>query len=179
MTGPRRVGASHRGTVRCGVGVFLAHAAYRGRRLIDRRLYPPASWTDDRDRCRRAGIEDSTGFETKVVIAEAMVRRAIEEKVPFGWVTADVAYGFSKGWRYELEQADIDAAGALAGDPCELAQRRSVLRGPTPRPGPAISPVVTQTPSWTSPSRPRPETADALGHGRAGTTWDTERRSRS
>lgn len=40
-------------------------------------------------------------------MAKAMVRRAIAEKIPFGWVTADAAYGFSKGRRFELEQADV------------------------------------------------------------------------
>ena len=78
------------------IGVFLAYATGRGRTLIDRRLYLPTSWTDDRERCRRAGIDDSVAFETKVAMAKAMVRRALAEKIPFGWVTADVAYGFSK-----------------------------------------------------------------------------------
>ncbi len=40
-------------------------------------------------------------------MAKKMVRRAIADKIPFRWVTADAAYGFSKGWRYELEQADV------------------------------------------------------------------------
>ncbi|MFC8016349.1 hypothetical protein ACFUR9_40165, partial [Streptomyces cinereoruber] len=31
--------------------------------LIDRRLYLPTSWTDDRERCRAAGIEDTVAFE--------------------------------------------------------------------------------------------------------------------
>jgi SRSO17 transposase len=43
-------------TENCQVGVFLAYATDRGRTLIDRRLYLPTSWTDDRERCRRAGI---------------------------------------------------------------------------------------------------------------------------
>ncbi|MFD9474589.1 IS701 family transposase, partial [Streptomyces goshikiensis] len=89
------------------IGVFLAYAGGRGRTLIDRRLYLPTSWTDDRERCRAAGIGDMVGFETKVVMAKAMVRRAIAEKIPFRWVTADAAYGFSKGWRSELERADV------------------------------------------------------------------------
>ncbi|MFE7122900.1 hypothetical protein [Streptomyces sp. NPDC057617] len=33
-------------------------AARRGCTLIDRRLYLPTSWTDDRKRCRQAGIYD-------------------------------------------------------------------------------------------------------------------------
>ncbi|GGM53007.1 hypothetical protein GCM10011608_42370 [Micromonospora sonchi] len=32
------------------VGVFLGYAGAGGRTLIDRRVYLPASWTDDRDR---------------------------------------------------------------------------------------------------------------------------------
>ncbi|MDQ1040183.1 SRSO17 transposase [Streptomyces sp. V3I8] len=79
------------------IGVFLTYATSRGRTLINRRLYLPTAWTDDRERCRRAGIDDSVAFETKVAMAKAMVRRAIAEKVPFRWVTADAAYGFSKG----------------------------------------------------------------------------------
>ncbi|MCZ0999408.1 IS701 family transposase [Streptomyces mirabilis] len=87
--------------------MFLAYATGRGRALIDRRLYLPTSWTDDRERCRRAGIDDSVTFETKVAMAKAMVRKAIADRIPFRWVTADAAYGFSKGWRFELEQADV------------------------------------------------------------------------
>ncbi|MBZ6090725.1 IS701 family transposase, partial [Streptomyces olivaceus] len=79
----------------CQVGVFLAYATDRGRTLIDRRLYLPTSWTDAPERCRRAGIGDDVAFETKVAMARAMVRRAIADKVPFRWVTADAAYGFS------------------------------------------------------------------------------------
>ncbi|MGA5412100.1 IS701 family transposase [Streptomyces lavendulocolor] len=90
-------------TENCQVGVFLAYATGRGRTLIDRRLYLPASWTDDRQRCRRAGIDDTVVFETKVAMARAMVRRVIEEKIPFGWVTADAGYGYSKSWRTELD----------------------------------------------------------------------------
>lgn len=89
------------------IGVFLAYATGRGCTLIDRRLYLPAAWTDDRDRCRRAGIDDTVGFATKVAMAKAMVRRAIAEKIPFKWVAADADYGFSKGWRFELEHADV------------------------------------------------------------------------
>lgn len=87
--------------------VFLAYAGGRGRALIDRRRYLPASWTSDHDRCRAVGIDDTVVFETKVVMAKAMVRRGITEKIPFRWVTADAAYGFSKGWRSELERADV------------------------------------------------------------------------
>ncbi|GAA4995219.1 IS701 family transposase [Yinghuangia aomiensis] len=94
-------------TENCQVGVFLAYATARGRTLIDRRLYLPTSWTEDRERCRAGGIGDGTGFETKTSIARAMVARAIDDGIPFRWVTADAGYGYSKGWRSELERADV------------------------------------------------------------------------
>jgi hypothetical protein len=102
-------------TENCQIGVFLGYATGRGRTLIDRRLYLPTSWTDDRERCRRAGIADEIAFETKVAMAKAMVRRAIAENIPFRWVTADAAYGYSKGWRHELEQADVFHVMATTG----------------------------------------------------------------
>ncbi len=94
-------------TENCQVGVFLAYSGERGRTLIDRALYLPKSWTDDRERCREAGIGDEVEFATKVQLARAMVRRAVDDGIPFRWVTADAGYGYSKGWRYELEQADV------------------------------------------------------------------------
>ncbi len=89
------------------IGVFLAYATSRGRTLIDRRLYLPTPWTDDRERYRRTVSRKVWPFDTKVAMAKAIVRRAIAEEIPFGWVTTDTAYGFTKGWRYELEQADV------------------------------------------------------------------------
>jgi SRSO17 transposase len=38
------------------VGVFLSYACPRGRALIDRRVYLPKSWADDRCRCAAAGV---------------------------------------------------------------------------------------------------------------------------
>jgi SRSO17 transposase len=40
-------------TESCQIGVFLAYASSRGHALIDRELYLPQSWADDRDRCAR------------------------------------------------------------------------------------------------------------------------------
>ena len=42
----------------CQIGVFLAYASCHGHSLLDRELYLPQEWTDDRERCRRAGIPD-------------------------------------------------------------------------------------------------------------------------
>ncbi|NES17330.1 IS701 family transposase [Micromonospora sp. PPF5-17] len=94
-------------TENCQVGVFLAYRSAKGHALIDRQLYLPASWTDDRDRCRAAGIPDEVGFATKVQMARTMLARALEAGVPVGWVTMDEAYGQSKSLRVWLEHRDV------------------------------------------------------------------------
>jgi SRSO17 transposase len=74
--------------------------------LIDRELYLPEPWLTDRDRCRAAGIPDETEFTTKPRQAMAMLARAFDAGVPFGWVTADEAYGQVKYLRVWLEEHD-------------------------------------------------------------------------
>ena len=65
-------------TENCQVGVFLAYASAHGHALIDRELYLPQSWTEDRDRCRAAGIPDEIEFATKPRLAQAMISRALD-----------------------------------------------------------------------------------------------------
>ena len=73
--------------------MFLAYAAPAGRTLLDRELYLPALWTDDRDRCAEAGVPGSVGFATKPGLAARMLTRALDARVPAAWVTGDEAYG--------------------------------------------------------------------------------------
>ncbi|WP_131743466.1 IS701 family transposase [Actinomadura roseirufa] len=91
----------------CQIGVFCAYAGPKGRALIDRELYLPKAWIDDRERCRLAGIGDEVGFATKPDLGIAMLARAVEARVPFGWVTADEAYGQVGRLRLWLEQRHI------------------------------------------------------------------------
>lgn len=91
----------------CQVGTFLAYAAPAGHTLIDRELYLPKSWTDDRDRCRAAAVPEDVAFATKIEHAKAMITRALAARVPFAWLTADEAYGQVKGLRYWLEQRGV------------------------------------------------------------------------
>ncbi len=74
--------------------------------MIDRASYLPEPWIADRERCRRAGIADGTGFETKPRQAMAIPARAFAARVPFAWVTADEACGQVKYLRVWLEDPD-------------------------------------------------------------------------
>ncbi|HEY0506881.1 MAG TPA: IS701 family transposase [Blastococcus sp.] len=101
------VGRQYTGTTgkidNCQIGVFCAYATDTGRALIDRELYLPRAWVDDRDRARAAGIGD-VGFATKPDLARRMLQRAIDAGVPAGWLTADEVYGQDKRLRVWCEQ---------------------------------------------------------------------------
>ncbi|WP_433689206.1 IS701 family transposase [Micromonospora carbonacea] len=84
------------------VGVFCGYASRCGHTLIDRRVYLPVSWTDDRDRCQAAGVPDKIGFSTKPDLAAEMITAALDAGVPAGWAAADEAYGNSSVFRAHL-----------------------------------------------------------------------------
>jgi SRSO17 transposase len=89
------------------VGVFLAYASRHGHTLIDRRVYLPVSWTDDRDRCAAAGVPDEVGFATRCDLAADMITAALDAGVPAGWVAADEAYGNSAVFRAVLRERGL------------------------------------------------------------------------
>src|SRR5262245_1008812 len=59
-------GAAGGGIANCQIGVFLAYASAQGRTFLDRELYLPQAWAEDRGRRRAAGIPDTVGFATKL-----------------------------------------------------------------------------------------------------------------
>jgi SRSO17 transposase len=87
----------------CQLGVFLAYASGRGRAFIDRELYLPKAWTEDRARCRAARVPEQVGFQTKPQLARVMLGRALDAGVPASWVTADEVYGQDPALRGWLE----------------------------------------------------------------------------
>ncbi|WTL29658.1 IS701 family transposase [Nocardia sp. NBC_01503] len=99
----------------CQLGVFCAYTTGKGRTLIDRELYLPKSWTEDRDRCREANVPDSVEFATKATLAKRMLARAFDAGVPARWVTADEAYGQDSKFRSWLENQRI---GYVVAVPC-------------------------------------------------------------
>ena len=109
-------------TANCQVGVFAAYVSGRGHALIDRELYLPRSWTDDRDRSRAAGIPDDVEFASKPRMMMAMLQRTIEAKVPFTWVLADEVYGRAKYLRAWLEERQISYVLAISCDDIEVGR---------------------------------------------------------
>jgi SRSO17 transposase len=87
----------------CQIGVFVAYASRLGHALLDRELYLPEEWTNDRERCRSAGIPDSRDFATKPQLAQQMLARAFAAGMPAQWVTGDSVYGHARQLRLWLE----------------------------------------------------------------------------
>jgi len=77
----------------CQIGVFAAYVSRHGHAFIDRALYLPKAWTDDRTRMAAAHVPRGAPFRTKPQLAAAMIERAIAAEVPFGWVAGDSIYG--------------------------------------------------------------------------------------
>ena len=91
----------------CQIAVMLGYVSSRGRGLLDRALYLPATWTDDPERCRKAGVPESVAFRTKPELALDMLQRAWAEGVPARWVAADSVYGDNPTFRETLEDRPI------------------------------------------------------------------------
>jgi SRSO17 transposase len=78
--------------------------------MIDRELYLPASWTDDRARCQAARVPEHVGFRTKPQLARVMLERALDADALAAWVTADEAYGGDPALRAWLESRGVAVA---------------------------------------------------------------------
>jgi len=107
------------------VGVFLAYVTARGHTLIDRELYLPLDWTEDRERCQAAGIPESVRFQTKPELARSMLARLWNAQVPLAWVVADTVYGGNldlrtwledRGYPYVLAVACNEPVGIVTSD---------------------------------------------------------------
>ena len=71
--------------------MFAAYVSRHGHAFIDRALYLPKAWTDDRPRLEQAHVPAAVTFATKPQLAAAMIERAIAAAVPFAW--AEEAWG--------------------------------------------------------------------------------------
>jgi SRSO17 transposase len=87
----------------CQLGVFVGYAGPLGHALVDRELYVPKEWANDRERCRQAGIPADRPFATEPQLARALLARAFAAGVPAHWVTGDRVYGDDRRLRVWLE----------------------------------------------------------------------------
>src|SRR5215217_3794348 len=102
----------------CQIGVFLAYASQQGHTLLDRELYLPKEWIDDRERCRSAGIPDERAFATKPSLAQQMLARAFAGGVVLAFVSGDSVYGDDSRLRRMLEKRGQPYVLAVRSNHC-------------------------------------------------------------
>jgi len=92
-------------TENCQSGVFLAYASDKGHGPIDRRLYLPKDWADDKNHREKCHVPEAVEFRKKWEIAADMLDQHADE-IPHGWVTADGEFGRASEFRAWLRNHD-------------------------------------------------------------------------
>ena len=128
------------------VGVFLGYASDKGAALVDRALYVPQEWAEDRERCRAAGIPDTVEFATKPELARQMIGRALQAGAACSWVAADEVYGADSKVRRMLEARQRRKKLSLAA--CASAYPKCAICSPVCR-GTANTACSTSSPGPT------------------------------
>jgi SRSO17 transposase len=85
----------------CQAGVFLVYAAAGGCAPLDRRLYLPREWADDKKRRKECHVPKGVKFQEKWRIALDQLDRC-GPALPHGWVAADDEFGRVLAFRAHL-----------------------------------------------------------------------------
>jgi SRSO17 transposase len=87
----------------CQVGVFLAYVTAQGSAPLDRQLYLPQDWAQDRQRRRATHVPKEVRFQESWRIGLRLLDRSAAD-VPFGWVAGDDEFGRASALRAELRR---------------------------------------------------------------------------
>jgi SRSO17 transposase len=105
-------------TENCQCMVMLSYASVHGHAFLDRELYLPTCWTDDRQRCQAAGVPPGRAFLTKPQLGIAMLTRAMADPaLTWSWFVADSGYGRDPALRAFCHQQAVPYMMAV---PCDL-----------------------------------------------------------
>jgi SRSO17 transposase len=98
----------------CVVTVHMAYSAGKFHCLLDSDLFLPESWSDDRERCRRAKIPDEVVYRPKWQIALEQRDRAVANGVRLDWVTFDENYPMNPEFLFALDDRGQHYVGEVA-----------------------------------------------------------------
>jgi SRSO17 transposase len=126
----------------CVVTVHLSYAAGDFHTLLPGELFLPEVWSDDRERCRQAGIPDELVHRPKWQIALELRDRAVRNGIRLEWLTGDEGYGEvpafhfaldDRGQRYVLEVPSNFHGWRKRPEILQKAHHVSHKTGPKPR----------------------------------------------
>lgn len=90
-------------TDNCVVTVHLNYTAGDFHCLLDGELFLPERWSQDKDRCKAAGIPEDMTHRPKWQIALELWERAVANGIRFEWLGADEGYGKVPEFLFELD----------------------------------------------------------------------------
>ena len=93
------------GNCQVAVGVHLTTEAES--MPLDWALYLPQAWTEDAERCRKAGIPEKTSFRTKIELALELIDHLLAWKLSRQPVLADAGYGNNTEFRQGLADRQL------------------------------------------------------------------------
>jgi SRSO17 transposase len=148
----------------CQVGVFLSYASQHGYTLLDRRLYLPREWVEDKayaERRAQCGLPSDITFKTQPTLALDMVQGLREDgTLPFRWLTCDEAFG--------RDTAFLDQVGEVVSYFAEVPKdthlwlQRPQTAVPEPKPGRGRKPTRLQLVAGEPAAQPVAEIAAKL-----------------
>jgi SRSO17 transposase len=122
----------------CQTAVSLSLANAHASLPVAYRLYLPEAWASDTVRCKKAGVPEEIGFQTKPEIALDQIRAACAAGLPRGVVLMDAGYG---------AHSDLRTAVTALGLPY-------------------VAGILSSTTVWASGTGPLPPKVWVPGHGR-------------
>ncbi len=163
-------------TDNCVVTVHLALARGCYKTLIDADLFLPKKWSDDRDRCREAGIPDELAHRTKWQIALEQVDRADSDGVSLDWLTFDEEYGKAPRFLAGLDQRGLLFVGEVPRILSCLAVNRQGRRPADDTPARTAEQVVKNSrafreQSWTIVRLARQTQPDQIWRVKTAQVW--------
>lgn len=87
----------------CQVGVFLGYVGRGSYTLVDGDLYLPHEWTRSRARLDACQVPRTTGFRTKIQIAQDLLA-LVAPKLPHQWIVGDDEFGRPSDFRRKLRK---------------------------------------------------------------------------
>lgn len=88
----------------CQVGVYLGYVSKHEQVLVDERLYLPNEWTNDKRRCRQAGVPNSRRRHlTRQALCLQMLRQR-GPQLPHAWIAGDDELGRPFAFRRDLHE---------------------------------------------------------------------------
>lgn len=142
----------------CLVTVHLGYAVDDFHCLVDGELFLPEEWSNDRQRCRAAGIPDTMEYRPKTEIALELYDRARANGMVFAWLTFDEWYGSKPPFLRALKQRGQKFVGEVPKSFMAWTEAPRVTRRPFRRRGRGPG---RRTPRVRSGSR-RPMTVEAM-----------------